>query len=75
MVATLKEKIDGNFYCSECRMCLAEPATTCPFCGSMITNYEEVVMKMAGDSDEMEMSDINPNITSADLRAIRNRHS
>jgi len=43
MVSTLKEKPSGGFYCAECRMSVAEPVETCPFCGSVISNYEAIL--------------------------------
>ena len=42
MVSTLKEKPNGGFYCSECRMKqgkILEPY--CFFCGLTFSNYEE----------------------------------
>lgn len=42
MIAKLKESPNGGFYCSECRMSTPDPVDTCPFCGSMITNWEEI---------------------------------
>lgn len=45
MVSTLKENPNGGFYCSECRMSTSEPVTTCPFCGSIITNWEDIMIK------------------------------
>ena len=49
MVSTLKEKPNGGFYCSECRMSTTEPVDTCPFCGSIISNWEEVIIKIEND--------------------------
>lgn len=43
MVSTLKEKPNGGFYCSECRMSIADLTETCPFCGSVISNYEAII--------------------------------
>ena len=42
MVSILKENPNGGFYCSECRMSTANPVETCPFCGSIISNYEQI---------------------------------
>lgn len=42
MITTFKEGTNG-FYCAECRMSFAEPQATCPYCGSIVTNYEELV--------------------------------
>ena len=49
MVSTLKEKPSGGFYCSECRMSTAEPVETCPFCGSIISNWMDVIIKQEND--------------------------
>ena len=43
MVSTLKERPNGGFYCSECRMSTSDPVAYCPYCGSIISNYEEVM--------------------------------
>jgi hypothetical protein len=42
MISTLKENPNGGFYCSECRMNTSKPVEICPFCGSIISNYEEI---------------------------------
>ena len=44
MTTTFKEGTHG-FYCAECRMSFAEPQATCPYCGSIVSNYEELVTK------------------------------
>lgn len=44
MVTTFKESPNG-FYCSECRMSFAEPQSMCPYCESVVTNYEELLTK------------------------------
>ena len=49
MVSTLKEKPNGGFYCSECRMSTTEPVETCPFCGSIISNWMDVIIKQEND--------------------------
>ena len=46
MISTLKET-PGGFYCSECHMPLTESVITCPFCGSLITNYENILAENA----------------------------
>ena len=43
MTTTFKEGAHG-FYCAECRMSFAEPQTTCPYCGSIVSNYEELII-------------------------------
>lgn len=44
MTTTFKEGTNG-FYCAECRMSFSEPQAICPYCGSIITNYEELLTK------------------------------
>jgi len=45
MVSTLKENSNGGFYCNECRMSTSEPVETCPFCGSIISNWMDIIIK------------------------------
>lgn len=45
MVTTFKENSSGGYYCAECRMSFGEPQATCPYCGSFVTNYEEIVSR------------------------------
>ena len=59
MVSTLKENPNGGFYCSECRMSTAEPVETCPFCGSIISNWMDVIIKQENDRMRSLM-DIDP---------------
>ena len=59
MVSTLKEKPNGGFYCSECRMSTTEPVETCPFCGSIISNWMDIVIKQENDRTR-PMFDIDP---------------
>lgn len=49
MITTFKERPSGGFYCSECRMSFGELHTTCPYCGSFISNYEELLIKEEND--------------------------
>ena len=59
MVSTLKEKPGGGFYCSECRMSTTEPVETCPFCGSIISNWMDVIISL--ENDKMRpLMDIDP---------------
>ena len=44
MTTTFKEGTNG-FYCAECRMSFGEPQTTCPYCGSIVSNYEELIIQ------------------------------
>ena len=43
-MSVLKENPRGGYYCSECRMSTAEPVEYCPFCGSVISNYETILI-------------------------------
>lgn len=43
MISQFKEKPDGGYYCSECHMSFGEPQTACPYCGSIVSNYEELI--------------------------------
>ena len=45
MISTIKEKPNGGFYCSECRISLPNITENCPFCGSWISNYQEMLVK------------------------------
>lgn len=59
MVSTLKENPNGGFYCSECRMSTSEPVETCPFCGSIISNWMDIIIKQ--ENDRMRpLMDIDP---------------
>lgn len=44
MTTIFKEKNNG-FYCAECRMSFAEPQSICPYCGSIVSNYEELLIE------------------------------
>lgn len=59
MVSTLKENSSGGFYCSECRMSTSEPVEICPFCGSIISNWMDVIIKQENDRIR-PMFDIDP---------------
>ena len=43
MISKFKEKPEGGYYCSECHMSFSDVQTTCPYCGSIVSNYEELV--------------------------------
>lgn len=45
-----KEKPSGGFYCAECRMSFGELHTTCPYCCSYVSNYEELLIKEENDN-------------------------
>lgn len=51
MVSIFKEKPDGSYYCSECRMSFPEPLATCPYCGSWCSNYETLISRPNLDID------------------------
>ena len=68
MISTLKENPNGGFYCSECRMSTSEPVEVCPFCGSIISNYEQIFIDNSNSPDiiiggrwyETPVEDISP---------------
>ena len=49
MVSTLKERPNGGFYCSECRMSTSDPVEVCPFCGSIISNWMDLVISQENE--------------------------
>lgn len=59
MVSTLKENPNGGFYCSECRMSTSDPVEICPFCGSVISNWMDIIVKQENDRIRSLM-DIDP---------------
>lgn len=52
-MSVLKENPRGGFYCSECRMSTAEPVEYCPFCGSIISNYETILINNSRESSDI----------------------
>ena len=62
MVSTLKEKPNGGFYCSECRMSTAEPVEICPFCGSIISNWMDIIIEQENERLKMKVKDNESNI-------------
>lgn len=50
MITIFKERPSGGFYCSECRMSFGELHTTCPYCGSFVSNYEDLLIKEENDT-------------------------
>lgn len=59
MVSTLKERPNGGFFCSECRMSTSDPVEVCPFCGSIISNWMDIIIKQ--ENDRMRpLMDIDP---------------
>lgn len=49
LVAKLKWRDDGVWYCSECRVRQPHIRETCVFCGSLFTNYEEELVRANDD--------------------------
>lgn len=45
MTTTFKEGANG-FYCAECRMSFSDPSETCPYCGSIVSNWIELQDKI-----------------------------
>ena len=56
MVSIFKENSDGSFYCAECRMSFGEPHSYCPYCGSIVSNYETLVSS-ANAIDDVELTE------------------
>lgn len=54
MISNFKEKPDGGYYCSECRMSFGELQATCPYCGSIVANYEDIAV-IRGQRAKMTM--------------------
>ena len=46
MVAKLKKKIDGNYYCSNCMMGQPDLEPSCFYCGAMFSNWEEIQFQL-----------------------------
>lgn len=57
MVAKLKKKIDGNWYCSNCMMGQARPQPNCFFCGAMFSNWEEVEIGKYEEENKVKFED------------------
>ena len=56
MVAKLKKKIDGNYYCTNCMM--GQPdldSTQCFYCGAQFTNWEEIQFQLQKEYEEEEI--------------------
>ena len=67
MTTTFKEGTDG-FYCAECRMSFAEPQATCPYCGSLVSNYEELLTSSIVNTF---ISDITSSPPPQEIRGLR----
>jgi len=68
MVSILKERPQGGFYCSECRMGTTDLVDTCPYCGSIISNYESI---LENDMAKTFISDITQNPPPSEIRGLR----
>jgi len=56
MVALLKKLNNGDYRCTHCRMKQHKPITTfCPFCGSIFSNYEDVLIKELKTRENLEL--------------------
>ena len=62
MTGTLKERPNGGFYCSECRMSAAEPVEVCPFCGSIISNWMDIVIQLENEKFQQEIDKLKERI-------------
>ena len=59
MAKTATIKYDGvEYYCSNCRMRFHKLHPVCPFCESICTNYESVVMELLHDLDIEEVKKV-----------------
>lgn len=43
LITTFKEKTSGGFYCTECCMSFDKSYAICPYCGRIVTNFEELL--------------------------------
>ena len=55
MTTTFKEGTNG-FYCAECRMSFAEPLEVCPYCGSIVSNWLDLMVQhqLIKEEDEVK---------------------
>ena len=52
MVAKIKEK-NNYYYCSHCLMRQQELEPNCFFCGATFTNWEEIMVKIFREKEDM----------------------
>ena len=52
MVAKLRKKMDGNYYCSACMMGQPDIEETCFFCGAQFSNWEEIQYQLYKETIE-----------------------
>lgn len=56
MVAMLKKVANGGYRCTYCHMKQHEPINaTCPFCGNIFSNYEEILIKELKARENLEL--------------------
>ena len=55
MVAKLKKKIDGNYYCSNCMMGQLDLNPKCFYCGAIFSNWEELQFQLQKEYEEEEI--------------------
>ena len=70
MVTTFKETLNG-FYCAECRMAFSEPQATCPYFGSIVTNYESLIVQ---HEDEEELTEYQKDLLQKLAKAVGELH-
>jgi hypothetical protein len=55
MVAKLRKKIDGNYYCSNCMMGQPDLESNCFYCGAVFSNWEEIQFQLQKEYEEEEI--------------------
>lgn len=55
MVAKLRKKIDGNYYCSNCMMGQPDLEPSCFYCGAIFSNWEEIQFQLQKEYEEEEI--------------------
>jgi len=56
-MARLLRTNDGRYRCNNCFICLEEPKPICPFCDSILTNYESLMIENFYYEKEGEKND------------------
>lgn len=59
MVTTLKKKIDGHFYCNNCKMGQYDLRPNCFYCGYTFSNYEDILVQQYEEEREERMKEDN----------------
>lgn len=50
MVSSLRTRVNGTYYCSNCRFIQPDPPrANCVFCGNWFSNYESVIIQEEKD--------------------------